>query len=67
MASLTNQEIERLKQLLEEKQKEVKELYDKLMEAGAWPLDDDALDVVAGGRDGSGLDTSYGYTDTSFR
>ena len=67
MASLTNQEIERLKQLLEEKQKEVKVLYDKLMEAGAWPLDDDALDVVAGGRGGSGLDPTYGYTDSTFR
>ena len=67
MASLTNQEIERLKQLLEEKQKEVKVLYDKLMEAGAWPLDDDALDVVAGGREGSGFNPTYGYTDSTFR
>ena len=69
MASLTNKEIERLKQLLEEKQKEVKELYDKLMEAGAWPLDDDALDVVAGGgrRGGTTHSTSFGYTASVFK
>ena len=50
MASLTNQEIEQMKKQLEEKQKEIKELYDKLMEAGAFPLDDDMLDMVGGGR-----------------
>lgn len=49
MATLTNQEIEQLKQQLKEKQEEVKAIYNKLMEAGAVPLDDDALDNVAGG------------------
>ena len=49
MASLTNEEIEQMKKQLEEKQQEVKELYDKLVEAGAWPLDDDILGSVAGG------------------
>lgn len=38
-----------MKKQLEEKQQEVKELYDKLVEAGAWPLDDDILGSVAGG------------------
>ena len=50
MASLTNQEIEQMKKELEQKEKEVKELYNKLMEAGAWPLDEDVLDMVGGGR-----------------
>lgn len=68
MASLTNQEIEQMKKQLEEKQKEVKELYNKLMEAGAWPLDDDALDVVAGGtRPGTTITGSVGYTDSRWR
>lgn len=50
MASYTNEEIELMKKQLEEKQKEIKEICDKLIEAGAWPLDDDSLDWVAGGR-----------------
>ena len=49
MATLTNQEIEQLKQQLKQKQEELKAIYDKLMEVGALPLDDDALDDVAGG------------------
>ena len=49
MATLTNQEIEQLKQQLKEKQEEVKVIYDKLVEAGAVPLPDDFLDEVAGG------------------
>lgn len=39
-----------MKKELEQKEKEVKELYNKLMEAGAWPLDEDVLDMVGGGR-----------------
>ena len=49
MAALTKQEIEELKKQLEEKQKEIKEICDQLIEAGAWPIDDDILDTVAGG------------------
>ena len=49
MATYTNEEIEQIKKQIEEKQKEVKELCNKLIEAGAWPLDDDSLDYVAGG------------------
>ena len=49
MATLSNEEIEQLQQQLKEKQEEVKEIYDKLMEAGGVPLPDDFLDGVAGG------------------
>ena len=50
MATLTNQEIERLKQQLKEKQEEIRVIYDKLVEAGDVPVPDDILDNVAGGR-----------------
>lgn len=49
MANLTKEEIEQLQQQLKEKTKEVREIYDKLVEAGIVPLADDFLDVVAGG------------------
>ena len=49
MATLSNEEIEQLQQQLKEKQEEVKEIYDKLVEAGVVPLPDDFLDGVAGG------------------
>lgn len=49
MANLTKEEIEQLQQQLKEKTKEVREIYDKLVEAGVVPLADDFLDVVAGG------------------
>ena len=55
MATLTNEQIEqkklRLKQLSEEKNAIIKELQ----EAGAWPLDEDDLDQVAGGQPISSL------------
>ena len=54
MATLSNQQIEQLKQQLKEKQEEVKEIYDKLVEAGAVPIADDFLDTVAGGGFGAG-------------
>ena len=54
MATLTNQEIEQLKQQLKEKQEEAKEIYDKLVEAGVVPIADDFLDTVAGGGFGAG-------------
>ena len=50
MATLTNQEIERLKQQLKEKQEEIRVIYDKLVEAGVVPVPDDILDSVAGGQ-----------------
>ena len=49
MATLTNEEIEQLKQQLDEKKKEIDVIYDKLVEAGVVPLPDDFLDEVAGG------------------
>ena len=49
MATLTNEQIEQKKQLLEEKTKEMKALYDELVEAGAIELSDDDLDQAAGG------------------
>ena len=50
MATLTNEQIEQKKQLLVEKTKEMKALYDELVEAGAIELSDDELDDVAGGK-----------------
>ena len=49
MATLTNEQIEQKKQLLEEKTKEMKAIYDELVEAGAIELSDDDLDQAAGG------------------
>ena len=49
MATLTNAQIEAKKQLLEEKKKEMKALYDELAEAGAIEISDDDLENVAGG------------------
>ena len=50
MATLTQEQIEQKKKLLEEKAKEMKVIYDELVEAGAIDLSDDELDAVAGGR-----------------
>ncbi len=49
MATLTNEQIEQKKQLLAEKLKEMKAIYDELVEAGAIELTDKELDGVAGG------------------
>ena len=46
---MTNEQIEQKKQLLAEKMKEMKAIYDELVEAGALPLDEDELDQAAGG------------------
>ena len=63
MATLTNEQIEAKKQLLAEKKKEMKTIYDELKGAGAIALDsplategtqelaDEELDGVAGGAD----------------
>lgn len=48
MASLTNEEIEQLQKQLKQKQEEFKEIYNKLVEAGAAEVPDDFLDGVAG-------------------
>ena len=49
MATLTKEQIEQKKQLLAEKTKEAKALYDELVEAGAIELSEDDLDKAAGG------------------
>ena len=49
MATLTNEQIEQKKQLLAEKVKEMKAIYDELVEAGAIELSEDDLDKAAGG------------------
>ena len=49
MATLTQEEIEQKKRLLKEKMDEMHAIYVELMEAGAYPLDDDELDGIAGG------------------
>jgi hypothetical protein len=54
MATLIQEQIEQKKKLLEEKAKEMKVIYDELVEAGAIDLSDDELDAVAGGRMGWG-------------
>ena len=54
MATLTAEQIEQKKQLLAEKVKQMKAIYDELVEAGAWPLSDDDLDKAAGGVSGQG-------------
>jgi hypothetical protein len=49
MATLTNQQIEQKKQLLAEKMKEMKALYNELAEAGAIEISEEDLENVAGG------------------
>ena len=44
MATLTNAQIEQKQQQLKQLAEEMKALKDELVEAGAWPLDDDELD-----------------------
>ena len=49
MATMTNEQIEQKKQQLKQLAEEAKQLKDELVEAGAWPLEEDDLDNVAGG------------------
>lgn len=70
MAALTKQEIEQLKQQLAEKEREIKEIHNQLIEAGAWPIDDDILDTVSGGTRSTNyslVDPPVFRTDHSFR
>ena len=46
---MTQEQIEQKKQLLAEKEKQMKAIYDELVEAGAIELSDDDLDQAAGG------------------
>ena len=49
MATLTNEQIEAKKQQLKQLAVEAEKLKNELIEAGAWPLDEDDLDKVDGG------------------
>ena len=49
MANLTAEQIEQKKLRLKQLAEEMKALKDELVEAGAWPMDEDELDKVAGG------------------
>ena len=49
MANLTAEQVEQKQQQLKQLAEEMKALKDELVEAGAWPLDEDELDQVAGG------------------
>ena len=46
---MTNEQIEQKKQQLKQLAAEAQQLKTELVEAGAWPLDDDDLDQAAGG------------------
>ena len=54
MATMTAEQIEQKKQLLAEKMKEMKAIYDDLVEAGAIELSEEELDKAAGGVSGQG-------------
>ena len=49
MATSKNQEIEQLKQQLNEKVGEFRDIYNKVLEKGGEELSDDILDAVTGG------------------
>ena len=49
MATLSNEQIEAKKQQLKQLAEEAEKLKNELVEAGAWPLDEDELDQAAGG------------------
>ena len=49
MANLTAEQVEQKQQQLKQLAEEMKALKDELVEAGAWPMDEDELDQVAGG------------------
>ena len=49
MATLTAEQIEQKKLRLKQLAEEMKALKDELVEASAWPLDEDDLDNAAGG------------------
>ena len=51
---MTTEQIEQKSQLLAEKMKEMKAIYDELVEAGAIELSEEELDKAAGGVSGQG-------------
>ena len=61
MATLTNEQIEAKKLQLKQLAEEAQQLKNELVEAGAWPLEDDDLDQAAGG---SAIYEVYGAANT---
>ena len=55
MATMTAEQIEQKKQQLKQLSEEMNAIIKELQEAGAWPLDEDDLDQVAGGQPISSL------------
>ena len=55
MATMTAEQIEQKKQQLKQLSEEKNAIIKELQEAGAWPLDEDDLDQVAGGQPISSL------------
>ena len=49
MATLTAEQIEQKKQQLKQLSEEMNAIIKELQEAGAWPIEEDELDKVAGG------------------
>ena len=49
MATMTAEQIEQKKQQLKQLSEEKNAIIKELQEAGAWPMDEDELDQVAGG------------------
>lgn len=49
MATMTTAQIEQKKQQLKQLAEQAKQLKDELVEAGAWPLDENDLEQAAGG------------------
>ena len=49
MATMTAEQIEQKKQQLKQLSEEMNAIIKELQEAGAWPMDEDELDKVAGG------------------
>ena len=56
MATMTSEQIEQKKQLLAEKIKEMKAIYDELLEAGAVELSEEELDKASGGNNPFNID-----------
>ena len=61
MATMTAEQIEQKKQQLKQLAEEVKTLKDELVEAGAWPMDEDDLDKATGGCDTQSQPPLNGY------
>ena len=59
MATLTNEQIEAKQQQLKQLAEQAMKLKDELVEAGAWPLEEDELDDVAGGFPGRPFRPKY--------